>query len=63
LDKQGELTMPSNKPRVLIRTEQEIIDKLDVIAKEENRSRSKTIEYLIKNYIKKYEKENGEIEL
>lgn len=55
--------MPSNKPRVLIRTEQEIIDKLDIIAKEENRSRSKTIEYLIKNYIKKYEKENGEIKL
>jgi metal-responsive CopG/Arc/MetJ family transcriptional regulator len=55
--------MPSNKPRLLIRTDDEIINKLDVIAKEQNRSRSNAVENIIKLYIKEYEKQNGIINI
>lgn len=55
--------MPSDKPRLLIRTDKEIIAKLDVIAKEQNRSRSNTVENIIKTYIKEYEKQNGTISI
>ena len=53
--------MPSDKPKIVIRTEQETIDKLDIIAKEQNRSRANLAEYILKGFISKYEKENGRI--
>nr|DAO76550.1 MAG TPA: antitoxin [Cressdnaviricota sp.] len=53
--------MPSDKPKIVIRTEQETIDKLDIIAKEQNRSRANLAEYILKDFISKYEKENGRI--
>ena len=53
--------MPSDKPKIVIRTEQETIDKLDIIAKEQNRSRDNLAEYILKDFISQYEKENGRI--
>lgn len=57
----GFFIMPSDKPKIVIRTEQETIDKLDIIAKEQNRSRANLAEYILKDFISNYEKENGRI--
>lgn len=53
--------MPSDKPRITVRADQEIIDKINFIAKENERSTSQEIVYLIKQRIKEYEKNNGNI--
>ena len=53
--------MPSKKPQFVIRTEQEIIDKIKFIAKEQERSATQEIIYLIRREIKEYEEINGEI--
>ncbi len=53
--------MPSNKPKIVIYTEEEIIEKLDLIASKQNRSRGNMGETIIKEYIERYEKENGRI--
>ena len=55
--------MPSQKPVIAIRTSQEIINKFNYIADEENRSMSNLGEHLIKKYIKDYESINGEISI
>mgnify|MGYP003296179958 CR=1 FL=1 len=55
--------MTSTKPQILIRTTQEIKDKLEIIAEENNRSVSKEVELLIKRHIKRYEEDNGEIKV
>lgn len=48
--------MPSVKPRVLIRTEQDVIDRLDRVAKEKHRSRSNLIECILIDYLESYER-------
>lgn len=53
--------MPSDLPRLTVRMEQELIDKINVIAKKENRSTNQQITYIIKKYIEQYEQENGRI--
>lgn len=53
--------MPSDKPQILIRTEKELIEKLDIIAKKENRSRANLAETVLKEYVKQYEQEHGDI--
>ena len=53
--------MPSDKPKIVIRTEQSIIDKLDIIAREQNRSRANLAEYIIKDFISQYEETHGRI--
>ena len=53
--------MPSDLPRLTVRTEQEIIDKMNIIAKKENRSTNQQINHVLKKYIEQYEKENGRI--
>ena len=53
--------MPSNLPRLTVRMEQELIDKVNKIAHEENRSTNQEIVYAIKKYIEQYEKEHGRI--
>ena len=53
--------MPSDKPKIVIRTEQSIIDKLDIIAREQNRSRANLAEYIIKDFISQYEENHGKI--
>lgn len=53
--------MPSQKPQFVIRTDQEIIDKISYIAKVNERSTTREIVFLIKQRIKEYEKCNGNI--
>ena len=53
--------MPSSKPQFLIRTEQEILDKIAYIAEENERSSTQEIVYLMKKRIKEYEEKFGEI--
>ena len=53
--------MPSKKPQCVIRAEQEILDKIAYIASENERSSTQEIVYLIKQRIKSYEQEHGEI--
>lgn len=55
--------MPSNKPIIAVRTSNDIIEKMKVIADENNRSVSKEAELLIKKHIKRYEDDNGEIKI
>lgn len=54
--------MPSDLPIIRVRTTQENIDKLKVIAKEHNRSMSGELEYELLQLIKRYENEHGKIE-
>lgn len=53
--------MPSDVPRLTVRMEQELINKINMIAKKENRSTNQQINYILKKYIEQYEKENGRI--
>lgn len=49
--------MPSTKPVVVIRTNDELIEKLDIIAKREKRSRSNLCEYIVSDWVDRYFKE------
>ncbi len=51
--------MPSNKPKIVIRTTNELIEKFEIIAKSENRSMSNLGETILLQYIDNYEKQNG----
>lgn len=53
--------MPSSKPRLMTYTDKDIIEKFDIISKKENRSMSKQLEFIVKEYIENYEKKNGSI--
>lgn len=53
--------MPSDLPIIRVRTTQENIDKLKVIAKAHNRSMSGELEYELLKLIKDYELKHGEI--
>lgn len=53
--------MPSNKPRFTIRAEEETLDKIKYIADQYERNPTQEIVFLIKEEIKRYESENGEI--
>jgi hypothetical protein len=53
--------MPSNLPRFTIRAEQDILDKITYIADDNERSVNQEIVYLIKQKIKEYESEHGEL--
>lgn len=53
--------MPSDLPRLTVRMEQELIDKINMIAKKENRSTNQQINYILKKYVEQYEQENGHI--
>lgn len=43
------------------RTSDDVIEKLNIIAENHSRTRNKEIEFALKQYIKKYENEEGEI--
>lgn len=53
--------MPSEKPKIVIRSDNELISKLDIVAKSENRSRGNMAETIIREFIANYEKKNGTI--
>lgn len=55
--------MPSNKPRLMTYTTQDVINKFEIISNEENRSMSKELEYIVKEYIKTYEVKHGTINI
>lgn len=55
--------MPSNKPVIAVRTTSEIIEKMKHISKENNRSISAEVEMLIKKHIRRYEEDNGKINI
>lgn len=55
--------MASILPRYTLRISQVYLDKIRYIAEENGRSANKEIELMIKQRIKDYESENGEIEL
>lgn len=44
-----------------LRMKDDVFDKLEVIAKSEYRSLSNLIEFVLRDYIKRYEEKNGEI--
>ena len=53
--------MPSEMPRVTLRIEQEYIDKLKLIAEENERSLNQEIVFTLKQRIKEYEELKGRI--
>ena len=53
--------MSSNLPRLTVRMEQDLVDKINKIAEQENRSTNQEIVYIIKKHIEQYEKEHGHI--
>ena len=53
--------MPSDLPRLTVRMEKELIDKVNILAKKETRSTNQQIIYTLKKYIVQYEQENGRI--
>lgn len=53
--------MPSDLPRLTVRMEKELIDKVNILAKKETRSTNQQIIYILKKYIEQYEQENGRI--
>lgn len=55
--------MPSKKPQFVIRTDKEILEKIAIIAEENERSTTQEIVYLIKQRIKQWENEYGEIKI
>lgn len=55
--------MPSNRPTIMIRTNDTIIKKFKVICTDQNRSMSNLAETLIIKCIKTYEAEHGEIKI
>lgn len=55
--------MPSTKPKIVIRTDTDVIEKFQNIAQRDNRTMSNLGEKLIKDYIRKYENENGKIDI
>ena len=50
-----------SKRSLSIRIDDEILDKLHIVADYEGRSANSQILYLIRNYIKAYEQEHGKI--
>lgn len=55
--------MPSTKPQVKAIVEPNEYEKFKYIAEKENRSVSNLIQTMVKDKIKLYEKENGEIQI
>ena len=53
--------MPSDLPRLTVRTEKELIDKVNILAKKESRSTNQQIVYILKKYVEQYEQDNGRI--
>ena len=55
--------MATKKVQTGVRFEPELLYKITQIAKRNKRSINAQIEFLVQEYIREYEKENGEIEL
>ena len=55
--------MKENLPRYTLRVPQELLDKLEYIAKSEARTKNKELEYMIRQRIQEFEKAHGPIRL
>ncbi|MBN4074426.1 Arc family DNA-binding protein, partial [bacterium AH-315-E09] len=55
--------MPSNLPRFTLRIPRVLLLKISYIAEESGRSSNKEIEVLLREHVKNYETQNGEIPL
>jgi len=55
--------MPTNKTPFTFNMDDEYLQKMKLIAKEETRSLSNLLEHLCKQHISRHEKEYGEIEI
>ena len=53
--------MPSSKIQTGLRLEEELYEKIKVIAERKKRSRNKMMEYVLEKYVEDYEKQNGAI--
>lgn len=53
--------MPSNKPIFTLRTDRELLDKLHALSERESRSDNKQLEYILIEYIRMYEEQNGKL--
>ena len=53
--------MRSDLPRLTVRMEKELIDKVNILAKKESRSTNQQIVYILKKYVEQYEQDNGRI--
>ena len=53
--------MPSDLPRLTVRMEKELIDKVNILAKKESRSTNQQIVYILKKYVEQYEQDSGRI--
>lgn len=53
--------MATYKKVFTLRLQEEIFDKIDALAKEDHRSTTNLIEYILLSYITRYEEDNGEI--
>lgn len=53
--------MPSDLPRLTVRMEKELIDKVNILSKKESRSTNQQIVYILKKYVEQYEQDNGRI--
>lgn len=54
--------MGENKQKLYsFRTEDELIEKLNILAKKHSRTRNKEIEYALKLYVEKCEQEEGRV--
>ncbi len=55
--------MPSQKPKIVAYAEIEIVEKIKRIAKENERTMSQEVVFLIKREIQRYEQEHGKINI
>ena len=63
--KRGDFSMGKNKTKVTgFRIEDEsILEKLNIIAKNNCRTRNKEVEFALKMYVENYEKQNGSVNI
>ena len=57
----GELKMATNKRVFTLRLSDPVFDKIEALSKQQHRSMTNFIEYVMLDYLKKYEGDNGEI--
>lgn len=55
--------MPSDLPRYTLRIDPVLLEKVSVIAKDNDRSTNKEIERALRKLVAEYEKENGVIQI
>ena len=53
--------MPSSRPKLMTYTTNEVIEKFKIVSEADNRSMSKELEYIVKEYINAYEQKHGTI--